>query len=363
MHIAHLFSLTDGSCQSSDTLICGPNWLGDSIMSIPAIALLKRQAGVERIVVAVKRGVAPLWEMVPCVDEVLAFESSLRGTFQAAGAVRRRGTMQAFVLPNSLRSATIPFLAHVPRRVGVRGHQRAWMLTDVVPVVEEPGRVHQSWEYVRILGVSDAVPEATGHAGLTPELPALDVPTAARERAFAMLGTGEDALVALLPGAARGSSKRWPSQHFEALGRMLAKDGFRPVVCGAPAEAELGAAVAGGIGAPAVNLAGRTTLMELAALLALSRAVVSNDSGGMHLATAVGTPVVAVFGLTDPTKTGPMGTAHRVVAAEGVVHARDIERHSRLASEALLRIEPSRVYEAASTVLAATDGRERVQRP
>ena len=111
--------------------------------------------------------------------------------------------------------------------------------------------------------------------------------------------------------------------------------------------------MAEGIGGSTLNLAGRTGLPELAAVLAQCRMALSNDSGGMHLASAVGTKVVAVFGLTDPTRTGPLGEGHRVLAARGVPHHRDIPRDSRAARDALESIQPDRVIEAVLGVMKA----------
>ena len=156
----------------------------------------------------------------------------------------------------------------------------------------------------------------------------------------------------LLPGAARGPSKQWPPDHFIAVGRQLAaRPGCRIVVFGARDEASLCRAVAEGIGPAAITLGGETTLSELAALLGLCRVVVANDSGGMHLAAAAGARVVAVYGLTDPAKTGPIGHGHRIVCAEGRPRSRDIRRNSREAKDALASIRPDRVLEAVMELL------------
>jgi lipopolysaccharide heptosyltransferase II len=161
--------------------------------------------------------------------------------------------------------------------------------------------------------------------------------------------------IGLLPGAARGPSKRWPAERFAEVGRRLASErGLRIAVFGSAGEAAICREVADGIGGAAACLAGRTSLPELTALLAGCRAVVSNDSGGMHLAAAAGTPVVAIFGLTDPAVTGPIGAAHRVVAAAGVTRARAIPRHSEEAERALRSVTADEVFAAVVAALGRT---------
>jgi ADP-heptose:LPS heptosyltransferase len=159
-------------------------------------------------------------------------------------------------------------------------------------------------------------------------------------------------LISIIPGAARGDSKRWP--HFAEAGRLLAAaiPDLRFAILGTKAEDGLCQQVADAIGADrAVNAAGRTSLPEFAALLAASSAVLCNDSGGMHLAAAVGTPVVAVFGLTDWRRTGPLGRMSVVVRQQGVEGRRAIARHSAAAAAVLNSIPPGRVAAAAGWLL------------
>jgi heptosyltransferase-2 len=160
-------------------------------------------------------------------------------------------------------------------------------------------------------------------------------------------------LVGLIPGAARGPSKRWPAEHFAEIGKRLAEDrGASLLIFGAPSEFELCGSVAKRVGTRAQNYAGKTSLPEWAALLKSCDLVVCNDSGGMHLASALGTPVVAVYGMTDPAKTGPLGANARVIQDEGA-RARDIAQDSAEAEKRLAALAPARVYDAAANALAA----------
>ena len=163
---------------------------------------------------------------------------------------------------------------------------------------------------------------------------------------------------ALIPGAARGPSKQWPPEHFAQLGELIAEHlSSKIVILGSPKEMELCAQVAGGIKAGTINLAGETSLTELTAVLSLCRTAVTNDSGGMHLASAAGTGVVAVYGLTDPDKTGPLGDACRVVCGKNVGCSRDIPRRSAEAMESLRSITPEKVFESVCGLQEEVTGR------
>ena len=328
-------------------LICGPNWLGDSIMSLPAVQQWSSQG--ESVTMLVKPSQVPLWRMARCVDHVYALNDGWRGIREAVGRVKADGPDAAAVFPNSFRSALVPFFAGVPVRSGFRGHSRAWMLNNVVKLPPAMRGRHQAWEYFCLLGL----PLPENRAEQDSLVPALTVPEHAR--AAARKQFADTGWVGLLPGAARGPSKQWPADAFAAVGRKLvAEAGLRICVMGGARERGLCEEVAGAIGKEAMSLGGETSLEVFAALLGECRTVVTNDSGGMHLAAAVGTRVVAIYGRTDPTKTGPLGPGHRVLAASGE-HDRDIPRDSKAAREALRSISVEQVTEAALEVLRETE--------
>lgn len=326
---------------SGRILICGLNWIGDSLMAFPALQALRRRLPDARLAALVKPPLAPLWAMHPAGLEVLTYTATSRGTFAHGRALRAAGFTACYVLPNSFRSAWLPFLAHIPERIGrATGPLRDWLLTRAVPPPPGPPR-HQQFEYFDLLA-----PEAAGH----PEPPRLALPPDAEAAADALLDGLPAPRVALLPGAARGPAKRWPAAHFIEAGRRLAADGAGIAVFGAAGERPLCAEVAAGIGSAARDLAGRTPLPVWAAALARCNAVICNDSGGMHLAAAVGAPLVAVYGRTDPARTGPLG-GRATILQDSAVRARDIARDSAEAQNALAAIAPARVYEAARALL------------
>ncbi|MBN1269820.1 MAG: lipopolysaccharide heptosyltransferase II [Kiritimatiellae bacterium] len=330
-------------------LIIGTNWIGDSIMSMPAVQALRRARPGARITVLVKPALVPLWQMHEAPDAVLTLEEGIAGTLASARRLRAEDFEQAFILPHSFRSALVPFVARVPARIGMPGHARDWMLTEVVTPHQRDERPHQACEYMALMA-----PETLERE---PERPRLRVPEAAAAAARQLLASLPRPRAALLPGAARGPAKRWPAEGFAEAGRLLAAQGWGLAVLGAPAEAEMCGRVAGEIGAAAVSLAGRTSFAEWAAALKACDIVVANDSGGMHVAAAVGTPVVAIFGITDPRRTGPLAERCAVLQAAGP-RGRDVPRRSRAAAERLASITPRQVYDAVVQLSAATSERE-----
>jgi heptosyltransferase II len=338
-------------------LIVGVNWLGDSVMALPAVRELRRRQPAAWLAILVKPAVAAFWKLCPDISQTIVLEPGLAGLRAAAHAVHAERFDQAYVLPNSFRSALVPFLARVPVRKGAPGQGRGWMLTDAVPPPAAPDRTHQMYEYLHLMGFDDADPLAF--------TPLLNVPDETRVQARRLLDLrvaaarhGEEAWgpevarVALFPGAARGSAKRWPTAHFVEVGRRLVTEmGAGILVLGTKGEAAACDAVVAGIGKRAVSLAGKLAMSQLAGVLTECRLAVANDSGGMHLAAALGVPVVGIFGITDPAKTGPIGAGHTVVAPQGVRQSRDVPRASEDAAEALRSISADAVYAAAAAKL------------
>ncbi len=306
------------------TLVFSPNWLGDAVMALPAVADLRRHPGTGRLVVASRPSVAELWSLVPGIDDVVTIPASRgvrgwRGIRASADAVREVRAGLAVVLPNSFRAALVARRAGIPARLGYRLNLRRWLLTQAVPRSRRP--VHQA-DYYRRLVAAAGVENG-------PREPRLDVPEASLAAARAILAehgwTPGMPLLGLAPGAAYGGAKRWPPDRFAAVAELLRQSrGTAAVLIGSAAdrpaayaiEAELDK-IGGGAGRPAaLNLTGSTGLRQLAGVLAHCAAFVSNDSGAMHLAAAIGIPVVAVFGPTDERATAPLGGRARVLAAD-----------------------------------------------
>jgi heptosyltransferase-2 len=326
------------------TLCVGVNWIGDTIMSMPAIEAWRKTQRDAHLGLLVKKNLAPLWELHSAPDNILTFDDTSAGTFAAGKSLRSGRFERAVILPNSFRAALIPFLARVPERIGTPSQFRSLLLTRKIAVNDAIKNGHQALEYFGLFGIE--APEKI-------EPPTLKISEGAREYAMAKLESLPRPLVGLIPGAARGPSKRWPAGHFAEVGRALANDRKCGIVLfGGGDDVELCEQIREQIGGSCISLAGRTSLKEWAALLACCQLVVCNDSGGMHIAAAVGTPLIAVFGLTDPAKTGPLGKNCIVLQDEAAGRSRDIARDSEEACKRLAAISSGRVCEAADQLLA-----------
>lgn len=274
-------------------LIRGSNWLGDSVISIPAVRAMKRGRPDAHITVLTPEKIAAVWQLVPEVDEVISLGK--KSLWQVAGLIRRQREFEVgIVFPNSLRAALELGLAGVPRRVGYAGHQRRWLLNQVVRQSERKGppphQVEHYLEIARSLG---------GDAEVGETVIAVEPP--------ATVTTGR---IGLCPGAEYGPAKRWLPERFTAV---AAATGGQWVLFGTARDAEVGAEIAAALGDQCLNLIGQTTLEQLIEELRKCRLLLTNDTGTMHLATLLGVPVVAVFGSTEPSLTGPLGEGNRIV--------------------------------------------------
>ena len=283
-------------------LVIAPNWIGDSVMSLPFLRALRAAHPGDGLAVLARRGPAAIYRAEGSAGEVLE-----RGAFVAdVAALRRRRFDEAWLLPNSFRAALYARASGAPRRIGYATDRRGLLLTRALPAPAPT--IHQLRDYDTLLEAHGIPPDR--------EAPRLPIPEAAARKAaqaLAAAGLSKDRLVLLAPGSAAAQTKRWPFGRFAALGERLAERRFTCAVVIGPGESELGARVSRAARAPLPVLGADLDPVELAAVLKQARLVVSNDSGPMHLAAAVGTPVVALFGPTDPGRTAPTGAPFRVL--------------------------------------------------
>ena len=293
-------------------VIRAPNWLGDAVMALPALEAVRRAHADATVVLAARASVAPLFEEDTPVrpDSVAVVDDKTE-----ARVLRESGADAILLLPNSFASAWRASRAGIPERWGYRAGGRGWLLTRGVR--RPRGRVHQI-EYYRSLVAGLGI-------GATPPGGGRDIPRlAARpetiEKADALLrqhGAPEGAvLVGFAPGAAYGHAKRWPPERVAGVLSGLRARGVTPVLVGAAADRDTARAIESSLppGAPVVDLVGRTTLRQLVGVIARCAAFVSNDSGAMHVAAALGVPLTAIFGPTDERVTAPGGRADLIVS-------------------------------------------------
>jgi heptosyltransferase-2 len=324
-------------------VVFAPNWLGDAVMAVPCLDAIRRRYPSAALAVAARSHLAMLFDMVAGVDEVvpLGRAGRLGGWLAAVRDARRvrAGRFDvAILLPNSFRAAWIARRAGIAERWGYASDGRARILTRAVPRLRGGHQVKYYQRLLDGLGMSTesevrspesevrspvfALRASAGkpESGLLPSV-RIDVPGDAREWARAMLASKGwrkgDPLVGMAPGAAYGSAKQWPPDRFVQLAVELAQTGVGTVLVGSPGDRgacdDVARAVAGG----SINLAGATDLRQLAAVMGECRSFVSNDSGAMHLAAAVGVPVVAIFGSTNERETSPLPIAPPVGPAQG----------------------------------------------
>lgn len=317
-------------------LVVAPNWLGDGVMAMPALRALRERlhpdAGLEVLARASQAG---LWAMHPDVGGIRILDSRARDLARETRSLRRERPTHAILLPHSFRSGLLPFLAGVPHRRGTsRG--RGPLVNDAVDLAPAGPR-HQQWENAWLM-LGDECPDTLPAPGLVP-------PEEAVDETLDWIADLPRPRLAAIPGAARGPSKQWPADRFLEVARAwLRETGGSVLWLGAPADRALCEEQARRGGGASRSLAGETDLRQFTALLSLADAVVANDSGGMHLAAAAGTPVVAVFGRTDPDKTGPLHPDAVVVRAVGPAD-RAVGRDDKSARRALASIEVERVRE------------------
>jgi len=320
---------------SERILVRGVNWLGDAVMATPALMRLREANPAARITLLTHEKLADLWTNHPSVDAVLTF-ARRDGIWSVAQQLRAGRFHLGLVLPNSLRSALELRLAGIPRRVGYARPWRNWLLTQRIeprtgfeemrkrPVDEikrlvaansgedsrsSPHRpqlrdAHHCHLYLHLMAALGANPEP-----LSPRLEVSAEELAAVKQRFSLAATVP--WFGLNPHAEYGPAKRWPPERFLAAAADAQKrTNCRWLILGGPADVALATEMANALGkqfpsAPPLNLAGRTTLRELCAVLKLCQVLLTNDSGPMHVAAALGTPVVAIFGSTSPEMTGP----------------------------------------------------------
>ena len=331
-------------------LVRATNWVGDAVMSLPALRALREAYPRARISILAKPWVADLYRRESFCDELIPYTArTLAEKWAAARALRRRGFKTAVLLQNAFEAAAIAYLAGIPERIGYSRDGRGFLLTRAISV-PRPGEIprHERFYYLEILV----------RAGILHEMPAseairLEGAPAARAAGLEklrQLGLGEH-VIGVSPGAAYGSAKRWRPERFaESASRVASELGAAVAIFGSEGERDLCAAVARSIAAPVHNFAGETSLADFIDLAAACRVYLTNDSGAMHIASALGVPTIAVFGATDDVATGPTGALAKVIR-EPVDCSPCLKRECPIDHRCMTRVSAERVSAAALELL------------
>ena len=294
-------------------VVLAPNWLGDAVMALPAVADVRRAFPATRLVVAARGPVADLFRLTVTVDDVVTLRWSGRWWRRAAlaadaEAVRAIGADVAILLPNSFAAAWLVSRANVPERWGYGTDLRSPLLTRSIR--RPAGSLHQGAYYQHLTRTFDIEP-----GPLEPSLTVSDAVVAAARATLTGKGwDGRSPLIVLAPGAAYGTAKRWlPAYVAQLIGELTGARGATCILVGSRGDHPTARMIASDLAAPVrarlIDLTGETTLEQLAGLLRAAQACVSNDSGAMHVAAAIGTPLVALFGPTRERETAPLTAA------------------------------------------------------
>jgi len=333
-------------------LVRATNWVGDAVMSLPALRALRDRFPAAKISILAKPWVGDLYRREPFCDEMIPYTASdLTSKWAAGRALADGGYDCAILLQNAFEAAAVAFAARIPERIGYARDGRGFLLTRAVSVPHS-GEIppHERFYYLELLRRAGII-----HALPTCDSIRLEGAAAARQAGaarFRELGLGE-AIIGISPGAAYGTAKRWlPERFAETAIRLASELDAAVAIFGSKSEHSLCESVAESV-APSArvkNFAGETSLAEFIEFAAACRVYLTNDSGAMHIASALGVPTVAVFGATNHITTGPTGPLARIVR-EHVDCSPCLKRECPIDHRCMTRVEAARVAETALELL------------
>jgi len=343
-------------------LIRATNWIGDAVMTTPALGAIRESFPEARITVLANPIVAELFSPHEWVDEVMVYDrkgrhAGLTGRLAMATELRGHGFDLAILLQNAFDAALLARLARIPRRMGYRTDGRGLLLTHGVPVSGEKKRLHHVDYYLAMLA-SFGITSAGKRLRLT-------VTPEEEQAAAAVLteaGIGDhDFLLGVNPGATYGSAKRWYPERFAAVADELARHWrARVVITGGPTEVSIAQEIEAAMAGKCLNLAGHTTVRELMALVKRCNFFITNDSGPMHIAAAFSVPLVAIFGPTDHTTTSPYSN-RAVVVSMGMECAPCLKRECPTDHRCMSEVKVEEVIKAALKLRDKSDFQSRIR--
>jgi heptosyltransferase-2 len=339
-------------------LIRATNWVGDAIMALPALRAVRTRFPDAHIAVLARPYVADIYRDQPICDRLIPYDprgdhAGLSGRERLAGELRLQKFDLALLLQNAFDAAWIAWRAGIPQRIGYARDGRSFLLTKPVPVPKR-GEIpaHEQFYYLELI-------RRTGWLDTSGEEKciSLNLASGLKERAEGRLlasGSRPKALrVAIGAGASYGSAKCWPPEKFaDVANRLTTQFDADVILFGTPAESSVSSAISAGMQRPPIDLTGKTAIADLPALLSRCHLFIGNDSGAMHVAAAVGLPVVAVFGPTDPEGTAPV-TPRCTVIQEKPYCSPCFLRRCPTDHRCMIRVTPDAVEAAARSWLAS----------
>jgi len=341
-------------------LIRAANWVGDAIMAIPALRAVRAKFPDAQIAILARPYVADIYRHQQIADELIAYDwkgihAGFAGRERLAAELRTKNFDLALLLQNAFDAAWLAWRAKIPRRIGYARDGRSILLTEPVPVPRR-GEIpaHEKFYYLELVRRAGWLTELVDDKFIQLAV-ASEQLAAAEERLLAAGSRDKSFRIAVGAGASYGSAKCWPPERFAAtLNHLQSHGDLEVILFGTPAEAQVSEAIATKLLKPPINLTGQTNIAELPALLARCRIFLGNDSGAMHVAAAVGLPVVAVFGPTDPFGTSPVAPRCTIVQEKPYCSPCFLRRcptdHRCMAA-----VQPAAVQFAVASWLAAAD--------
>lgn len=344
-------------------LVIGPSWVGDMMMSQSLYRTLKAEHPTAEIDVMAPAWCRPLLARMPEVNQALSMPLghgalALGERRRLGRALRANGYDRAYVLPNSFKSALVPFFAQVPQRTGWRGEMRYGLLNDI-RVLDKAAFPLMVQRYVALAYDKQRIQRAEDlpQPLLWPQLQVSDEEIAETTAAFNL--TDHRPIIGFCPGAEFGPAKRWPHYHYAQLAQMLIDQGYQIALFGSAKDHEAGEQIRATLDDDArgfcMNLAGETQLEQAVILLASCRAVVSNDSGLMHVAAALNKPLIALYGPSSPDFTPPLSDKAKVIRLISGYHKIRKGDADQGYHQSLIDIQPQQVLDALTPLLAASE--------
>lgn len=344
-------------------LVIGPSWVGDMMMSQSLYRTLKAEHPTAEIDVMAPAWCRPLLARMPEVNQALSMPLghgalALGERRRLGRALRANGYDRAYVLPNSFKSALVPFFAQVPQRTGWRGEMRYGLLNDI-RVLDKAAFPLMVQRYVALAYDKQRIHRAEDlpQPLLWPQLQVSDEEIAETTAAFNL--TDHRPIIGFCPGAEFGPAKRWPHYHYAQLAQMLIDQGYQIALFGSAKDHEAGEQIRAALDDDArgfcMNLAGETQLEQAVILLASCQAVVSNDSGLMHVAAALNKPLIALYGPSSPDFTPPLSDKAKVIRLISGYHKIRKGDADQGYHQSLIDIQPQQVLDALTPLLAASE--------
>lgn len=336
-------------------IVRAPNWIGDAVMALPALMDLREDLPHAKITVLAKPAIGELLDGHPAVDDLIFYShqyTGIMGFWQLVQLIRKRRFDQAVLFQNAFEAAVIAWAAGIPSRIGYATDGRRGLLSQSIPRPQQVNR-HQIRHYRRLV-------QAITHSPGQDRVPRLflkpDIMKACAGRFPELFSSAERLCIGINPGSVYGSAKRWFPERFAEVGdtlvervtgRLTGVSLVQCVIIGGKGEELLGQDIARRMRYPPIVLSGKTTVSEMMGVLSRCSVLVTNDTGPMHVAQALGVPVTAIFGSTDPSATGLVAQPHAMVRASSVRCAPCLLRSCPIDHRCMTQVTVEQVVEAA----------------